>query len=65
MFCNYIDIKIILKIAKPIPIQFFLISFSLNRKIPAKVDSVTMETLLIAKIPELSKMSLRNVFTKK
>jgi hypothetical protein len=54
LLSNYIDIKIILKIASAIPTQFFLISFSLKIKIPAKVDSATMETLLIAKIPELS-----------
>jgi hypothetical protein len=51
--------------ARNIPIQFFLVIFSLNKSIPAKVESVTIDTLLIAKIPELSKISLCNVLTKK
>ena len=55
----------ILSIARNIPIQLSLISFSLNKSIPVKVERVTIATLLIAKIPELSRISLRKVLTKK
>jgi len=51
--------------AKVMPIQFFTESCSLKKTIPNKVEIMTMPTLFIVKIPELSNKSLLSALTKK